>query len=73
MSNQWKLKLGGGWHQRPRAERLAAVMYPDLTDAETQREMAQLARNEGRRPPFDAEFRSNKPVKSRDPFKLRSK
>jgi hypothetical protein len=40
-----------GWHNQPRIGRLAAVMYPHLTDAATQREMAQLAANEQKKSP----------------------
>jgi hypothetical protein len=48
-------------------------MYPTLVPDHIKAEMGALSRNEGKRSPYDAEFLSNKPVKSRDPFKLRSK
>ena len=39
------------WFKRPRFSRLACVLYPHLTDADTQRQMNELARGEGKRPP----------------------
>jgi hypothetical protein len=47
-----KLKSSVDWHSLPRQSRLAAVMFPNLADAETQRDMAQLARNEGKKNPM---------------------
>jgi hypothetical protein len=73
MTNQFRLKPEGDWHSKSRNEKLAAVMYPTLVDVQTAREMTQLARNEGKRSPYDAQFRSKGPVKSKDPWKLRSK
>jgi hypothetical protein len=37
------------WHSRPRAERLANVLYPHLAPPETQREMVNLAAVENKR------------------------
>ena len=39
------------WFKRPRMSRLAAVMYPHLTDQNTRDQMAALAKNEGKKPP----------------------
>ena len=39
------------WHDQPRQSRLAAVTYPHLASEETQKEMAALARGEGKRAP----------------------
>jgi hypothetical protein len=36
------------WHDRPRLERLAHVMYPHLSDPETQRQMMETAAVEGK-------------------------
>ena len=41
------------WHDRPRMNRLASVMYPELADAEAKRDMAFYARQEGRRSPLE--------------------
>jgi hypothetical protein len=49
-----------GWHSKPRIERLAAVMYPHLTDAATQREMAQLAANEQKKSPMQGRLDAEK-------------
>jgi hypothetical protein len=48
------------WHKRPRIERLANVMYPHLADAETQRQMAEIARGEGRRSPLEGQADAEK-------------
>jgi hypothetical protein len=42
------------WHSLERNSRLARVMYPNLADAESQRDMAQMARNEGKKSPMQA-------------------
>jgi hypothetical protein len=39
------------WHERPRMSRLSSVLYPHMTDQETQDQMAKLAANEKRKPP----------------------
>jgi len=39
------------WFQRPRISRLANVLYPQLADEPTRREMAALAANEKKKPP----------------------
>jgi hypothetical protein len=41
------------WHQRPRMNRIAAIMYPSLADEQAQREMEYYARQEGKRSPMD--------------------
>jgi len=41
------------WHDRPRMERLAAVMYPHLADEQAQQEMAYYSRLESKRSPVD--------------------
>jgi hypothetical protein len=49
------------WHELPRSSRLARVLYPHLTDAETQREVAALARNEGKKSPLQARIEQQQP------------
>ena len=46
-----KLKGYGGWNTLSKEARLARVMYPHLAEPVCQREMAALARQEGKRPP----------------------
>jgi len=43
------------WHELPRQTRLAHVMFPNLSDAETQRDLAQLMNW----PPFRPDSRHN--------------
>jgi hypothetical protein len=40
------------WHQRPRIERLAAIMYPNLADEQAKREMAYYSAQEGKQNPM---------------------
>jgi hypothetical protein len=40
------------WHQRPRMNRIASIMYPALADEQAQREMEYYARQEGKRSPM---------------------
>jgi hypothetical protein len=40
------------WFQRPRSSRLASVLWPDLTTPEVRKEMNDIAKAEGKRPPF---------------------
>ena len=42
---------GNDWKDRTRNQKLAAVLYPNQTSKDTRRQMAELAGNEGRRPP----------------------
>ena len=46
------MKRSIDWHDLSRHSRLARVMYPHLTDPESQRDMAQLSRNEGKKSPL---------------------
>ena len=39
------------WHERPRMNRLASVMYPGLADEQAKREMDYYAKQEGKRSP----------------------
>jgi hypothetical protein len=39
------------WDKKSRAEKLSAVMYPQLTSETTRREMSEIARGERRKPP----------------------
>jgi hypothetical protein len=41
------------WHERPRANRLASIMYPGLADEQAQREMEYFAKQEGKRSPVE--------------------
>jgi hypothetical protein len=53
MTDYPKLKADqSDWFKRPRMSRLAAVMYPHLTDQNTRDQMAALAKNEGKKPPM---------------------
>jgi hypothetical protein len=49
------MKRSVDWHSLPRQSRLAAVLYPHLTDAETQRDMAAIARGEGKKSPMQGQ------------------
>jgi hypothetical protein len=40
-----------GWFQKPRSSRLASVLWPHLTSPETRKQMEEIARGEGKRPP----------------------
>jgi hypothetical protein len=39
------------WAGRTRISKLASVLYPGLADEDTRRQMAELARGEGKKPP----------------------
>jgi hypothetical protein len=39
------------WSSRTRLSKLASVLYPGLADEDTRRQMTELARGEGKRPP----------------------
>ena len=39
------------WSERTRMSKLASVLYPGLADEDTRRQMTELARGEGKRPP----------------------
>jgi hypothetical protein len=39
------------WSKRDRSSKLASILYPHLTTKETQQEMNELAKAEGKRPP----------------------
>jgi hypothetical protein len=41
------------WHQRPRMNRLASIIYPSLADDQAKRDMAYYSRLEGKRSPMD--------------------
>jgi hypothetical protein len=52
------------WHERPRANRLASIMYPGLADEEAKRQMDYFARQEGKVSPMSrAGFKSEQPKK----------
>jgi hypothetical protein len=52
MTDLPKLKADqSDWFKRPRMSRLAAVMYPHLTDENTRKQMEAICRGEGKRPP----------------------
>ena len=55
------IKRSVDWHSLPRQSRLAAVMYPHLSDGETQRDIAELARNEGKKSPMQARMEQEQP------------
>lgn len=39
------------WHERPRANRLASIIYPSLADEQARREMDYYSRLEGKQSP----------------------
>jgi hypothetical protein len=47
------MKRSVDWHELPRESRLARVMFPHLADAESQRDMANIARGENKRSPLE--------------------
>jgi hypothetical protein len=55
------MKRSVDWHSLPRQSRLAAVMYPHLSDGETQRDIAELAMNEGKKSPMQAHREQEQP------------
>jgi hypothetical protein len=70
MTDQWRLKPQGDWHQKPRAERLANVLYPNLvTDADTRASMLRLAAVEGKQSELGKRMQGGK---SHDPWWKRS-
>jgi len=48
------------WDHRDRMSKLAQVMYPNLSDRETQREMAQLSANQGKKSPMQGRIDAEK-------------
>jgi hypothetical protein len=44
------------WSSRTRLSKLASVLYPGLADEDTRRQMAELARGEGKRPLLSSRF-----------------
>jgi hypothetical protein len=41
------------WFKKPRMSRLASVMYPHLCDESTRKQMNDICRAEGKKPPQD--------------------
>ena len=41
------------WHQRPRMNRLASIIWPSLADEQARREMDFYAKQEGKRSPTE--------------------
>ena len=41
------------WHERPRSNRLASIMYPSLADDQAKRDMEYFARQDGKSSPMD--------------------
>jgi hypothetical protein len=48
------------WMDRPRMNRLASVMYPNLADDEAKRDMANLSRQEGKLSPLQRDSEGTK-------------
>lgn len=42
------------WMQRPRESKLANVLYPNLSDEATQRELDEISHSEGKKSPMAA-------------------
>jgi hypothetical protein len=40
------------WHERPRINRIASILYPHLADDQAKRDMEYYARQEGKRSPL---------------------
>jgi hypothetical protein len=53
------------WHELPRTSRLANVMYPHLSHPETQRDIAALARGEGKKSPLQVHMEKLRPNQGR--------
>ena len=53
------------WHERPRMNRLASVMYPGLADEQAKREMDYYAKQEGKRSPTQVRGGLYEPNKKR--------
>lgn len=50
------------WHERPRANRLASIMYPGLADEQAKRDMDYFAKLEGKVSPLQrGSFKSERP------------
>ena len=45
------MKPAKDWWARSRLNRLGSILYPSLADEATRREMTEIARREGKRPP----------------------
>jgi len=41
------------WHERPRINRLASILYPGLADDQAKRDMERFSRQEGKHSPMD--------------------
>jgi hypothetical protein len=48
------------WHQRPRSNRLASILYPGLADEQAKRDMAYYAAQEGKQSPMEVRGRITK-------------
>ena len=59
------MKRSVDWHSLPRQSRLAAVMYPHLTDGETQRDMAYWAKSDNKKSPMQARLEQEQPKQRR--------
>ena len=51
------------WMERPRANRLASIMYPGLADEQARRDMDYLSKQEGKRSPVELRGGTPKPTK----------
>jgi len=49
------------WHKLTLEQRIARVMYPHLAEPEYQKEMADIARANGKRPPTGPSFNKDGP------------
>jgi len=53
------------WHQRPRLNRLASILYPGLADEQARREMDYYAKQGGKRSPTEVRSGSSNRPKNR--------
>jgi hypothetical protein len=53
-----KMAKEPGWFDRPLMSRIAGVMYPNLVDPETKKQMDDIAKANGKRPPGSPPVRS---------------
>ena len=57
-----KMKIPS-WMERPRANRLASIIWPGLADEQARRDMDYLSKQEGKRSPTELRGGQSKPTK----------
>ena len=51
------------WQERPRTNRLASIIWPNLADEEARRDLDRLSKAEGKRSPVELRGGQTKPTK----------